>query len=180
MTPWTAACQASLSITNSRSSLKLVSIELVMPSSHLILCTPLFLSPSIFPRIRVFSSEWTLHEVAKVLKFQLQHQSFQWIFRTDFLTDFCLSRYMHAWVLSHSVVLTLCNPMDCSPPGSSAHGIPRQEYWSGLSFPSPGDLPNLKNSCCASRLLEISYFPIDWFDKYSLVLSTVPQTLSGK
>ena len=53
-TPWTAARQASLSITNSRSLLKLMSIESVMPSSHLILCCPLFLLPSIFPSIRVF------------------------------------------------------------------------------------------------------------------------------
>ena len=60
MTPWTAACQASLSITNSQSSLKLTSIELVMPSSHLILCHPLFLLPSILPSIRVFSNESTL------------------------------------------------------------------------------------------------------------------------
>ena len=59
MTPWTATRQASLSITNSRSSLKLVSIESVMPSSHLILCRPLLL-PSIFPSIRVFSSESVL------------------------------------------------------------------------------------------------------------------------
>ena len=53
-TPWTAARQASLSITNSRSSLKLMSIELVMPSNHLILCRPLLLPPSIFPSIRAF------------------------------------------------------------------------------------------------------------------------------
>ena len=59
-TPWTAACQASLSITNSRSLLKLMSIELVMPSNHLILCRPLLLLPSIFPSIRVFSSESVL------------------------------------------------------------------------------------------------------------------------
>ena len=57
MTPWTAACQASLSITNSWSSLKLMSVESVMPSNHLILCRPLLLLPSIFPSIRVFSSE---------------------------------------------------------------------------------------------------------------------------
>ena len=56
-TPWTAACQASLSITNSWSLLKLMSIESVMPSSHLILCHPLLFLPSIFPSIRVFSSE---------------------------------------------------------------------------------------------------------------------------
>ena len=58
-TPWTAACQASLSITNSQSLLKLISIELVMPSNHLILCCPLFL-PSVFPSIRVFSKESVL------------------------------------------------------------------------------------------------------------------------
>ena len=56
-TPWTAAHQASLSITNSRRLLKLVSIKLVMPSSHLILCHPRLLSPLIFPSIRVFSNE---------------------------------------------------------------------------------------------------------------------------
>ena len=59
-TPWIAALQASLSITNSRSSLKLMSIESVMPSSHLILCHPLFLRPPIPPIIRVFSNESTL------------------------------------------------------------------------------------------------------------------------
>ena len=59
--PWTAACQASLSITNSGSLLKLTSIESVMASSHLILCHPLLLLPSIFPSIRVFSNESALH-----------------------------------------------------------------------------------------------------------------------
>ena len=57
VTPWTAERQASLSITNSLSLLKLISIELVMPSNHLILCHPLLLQPSIFPSIRVFSNE---------------------------------------------------------------------------------------------------------------------------
>ena len=61
VTPWTAAHQASLSITNSQSLLKLMPIELVMPSNHLILCHPLLLLPSIFPSIRVFSSESALH-----------------------------------------------------------------------------------------------------------------------
>ena len=59
-TPWTAACQASLSITKSQSLLKLMSIESVMPSSHLILCWPLFPLPSIFPSIRVFLNESAL------------------------------------------------------------------------------------------------------------------------
>ena len=61
VTPWTAARQASLSITNCQSLLKLMSIELVMPSNHLILCRPLLLPPSIFSRVRVFSSESVLH-----------------------------------------------------------------------------------------------------------------------
>ena len=60
-TPWIAARQASLSITNAQSSLRLTSIELVMSSSHLILCRPLLLLPPIPPRIRVFSNESTLH-----------------------------------------------------------------------------------------------------------------------
>ena len=61
MTPWTVAHQASLSITNSQSLLKLMSIELVMPSNHLILCHLLLIPPSIFPSIRVFSNESLLH-----------------------------------------------------------------------------------------------------------------------
>ena len=59
-TPWTAACQASLSITNSWSLLRLMSIESVMPSNHLILYHPLLLLPSVFPSIRVFSNELAL------------------------------------------------------------------------------------------------------------------------
>ena len=150
MTPWSAACQASLSITNSCSLLKLMSIESVMPSNHLILCRPLLLPPSIFPESVQFSSvaqscltlcdpmnrstpglpvdhhlpeftqthvhrvsdaiqpshplscpsppapnpsqhqgliKWASYsrQVTKVLELQLQYQSFQWIFRTDFL-----------------------------------------------------------------------------------------------
>ena len=60
-TPWTAACQASLSITDSQSLLKLMFIELVMPSKHLIHCCPLLLPPPIFPSIRVFSNESVFH-----------------------------------------------------------------------------------------------------------------------
>ena len=61
VTPWTAACQASLSFTISQSLLKLMSIESVMPSYHLILCRPLLLLPPIPPSIRIFSNESTLH-----------------------------------------------------------------------------------------------------------------------
>ena len=93
VTPWSAPWQASLPIINFCSLLKLMSTESVMPSNHLILCRPL-LPPSIFPSIRVFSFfffqglfKWvsSSHQMAKVLEFQLQHQSFQWIFMTNFL-----------------------------------------------------------------------------------------------
>ena len=70
VTPWRAAHQASLSIINCQSLLKLMSIESVMPSNCLILCRPLFLPPSIFPSIRVFTNESA--QVATVLEFQLQ------------------------------------------------------------------------------------------------------------
>ena len=83
--PHEAAHQASLSITNSRSLPKLMSIESVMPSSHLILCRPLLLLPPIPPSIRVFSHKSTA--VAKVLEFQLQHQSFQRTPKTDLLQN---------------------------------------------------------------------------------------------
>ena len=82
-TPWITARQASLSITNSQSSLKLMSIESVMPSSHLILCRPLLLLPPIPPSIRVFSNESTLH--MRWPKYC--HQSFQWTPRTDLLQN---------------------------------------------------------------------------------------------
>ena len=80
-TPWIVACQASLSITNSRSSLRLTSIESVMPSSHLILCRPLLLLPPIPPSIRVFSTEsplcmrWPCEALASVLPMNIQDWS---------------------------------------------------------------------------------------------------------
>ena len=83
--PRTAARQASLSITNFQSLLKFMAITSVMQSNHLILCRPLHLPPSVFPSIRLFSKVSSSHQAAKVLEFQLQNQSFQWISRTDFL-----------------------------------------------------------------------------------------------
>ena len=81
--PWTAAHQASLSITNSQSLLKSMSIESVIPSHHL--SSPSL--PAFSPSQHQGLFQWisSLHQVAKVLEFQLQHQSFRWIFRTDFL-----------------------------------------------------------------------------------------------
>ena len=65
--------------------LKVLAIRLVMPSNHLIFCHSLLLLPSVFPSIRVFKWVSSSHQVAKVLEFQLKHQSVQWIFRTDSL-----------------------------------------------------------------------------------------------
>ena len=82
--PWIAARQASLSITNSQSSLKPMSIKSVMPSSHLILCRSLLLLPPIPPSIRVFSTESVLHiRWPKYWSFSIR-PSFQWTCRTDF------------------------------------------------------------------------------------------------
>ena len=80
--PWTAACQDTLSFTNSWSLLKLMSMESVMTSNHLILCHPLLLLPSISPSSRAFSNELDLH--IRWPK-KLHHPSFQWKFRVDFL-----------------------------------------------------------------------------------------------
>ena len=84
VTPWTVAHQASLSFTISWSLHKFMSFESVILSNHLILCHSLLLLPSIFPRISFFQWVGSLHEVAKVLELQLQHQSFQWIVKVDF------------------------------------------------------------------------------------------------
>ena len=82
---WHHGLQASLSITNYQSLLKFMSIEWMMPSKHLTLCRLLLLWPSIFRSIRSFRKLSSLHQVGKVLDIQIQHQSFQWIFRIDFL-----------------------------------------------------------------------------------------------
>ena len=86
-TPWTAARQACLSITNSQSLLKLMSIVLVMQSSHLTLCCPS--SPDLnLPQDQgLFKWISSSHQIAKVLEFQFQHRSFQWTPRTDLLYD---------------------------------------------------------------------------------------------
>ena len=83
VTPWPAACQASLSISNYRILLKLMSIESVMPYNHLILCHPFLLPPSSFPESGSFPIVGSSHQVAGVL--ELQHQS--WIFRPHFFQD---------------------------------------------------------------------------------------------
>ena len=125
--PWTTAHQAPLSITNSRTLLKLKSIESVMPSNHLILCGPLLLLPSIFPSIRAFSKDWALCKEAKVLELQFQYQSFQWTFRTDFLQD---------WL-----VWSLCSPRDSQElsPTPQLKRINSSSLLSGLALTSIHD-----------------------------------------
>ena len=84
VTPWTAAHQASLFFIISWSLLKLMSIESMMPSKHLILCCPLLLLSSIFPSIKVFSKKSALH-IRWTKYLELRHQSFQWIVKVYFL-----------------------------------------------------------------------------------------------
>ena len=106
VTPWTAAWQAFLSITNSQSLLKLMSIKSVMPPNHLILCCPFLLLPSIFPPNRIFSNESTFHiRRPKYLRFSISFSS----------------GYSGLISLKFSSVAqscpTLCDTMDCSIPG---------------------------------------------------------------
>ena len=99
-----------------------------MPSNHLILCHPVLLLPSISATMRVFSNGLgPLQKVTKVLELQLQHQSFQWIFRIDFLA---VQEILKSLLQNHNSVqfssvtqscLTLCNPMDCSTPSFPVH-----------------------------------------------------------
>ena len=125
-----------------RSLLKLRSTESVIPSHHLVLCHPLLLLSSIFPSIRVFFSESALCQVAKVLELQVQHQSFHWIFRVDFLWDWptwspCSRRDSQESLSApqfksiNSLVLSLL----CDPTLTSVH-----DYWKTvlllLSHPS--------------------------------------------
>ena len=106
-TPWITARQASLSITNSRSSLKPMSIELVMPFNHLILCRPLLLLPSIFPSIRVFSNELALRiRWPKYWRFSLsimpsnEHSGL--IFRMDYLDLLAVQGTLKSLLQHHS------------------------------------------------------------------------------
>ena len=136
VTPWTAAHQASLSITNSQSLFKLMSIESVMPSNHLILCCPLLFLPSIFPSIRVYSNESALHITGQSTGVSAS----SWVLPMNIQDWFPLG--WAGWislpskglwrVFSNTTVQKqkslqsspiLCDPMDCNPPGSSVHEI---------------------------------------------------------
>ena len=98
-TPWTAACQASLSITYSQSLLKLMSIESVMPSNHLILCRPLLLLPSIFPSIRVFSNESALRiRWPKYSSFSFSISPYVMLLGVISLISFDLEHFLHIFL----------------------------------------------------------------------------------
>ena len=112
-----------LSFTISWSLLKLTSIQLVILSNYFILRHPLLLLPSIFPSIRVFSN----HQVAKVLELQLQHQSFQWIFRVDFLYE-----NMHI-ELNLNDISEAVPHLGCLKTGKSCHRLLLTKYEMGIS-----------------------------------------------
>ena len=130
VTPWTAAHHASLSITNSRSLPKLMSIESVMPTNHLIPCCPLLLLPSIFPSIRVFSNESALCiRWPKYWSFSFnispsnEHPGLI-SFRMNWLDLLAIQGTLKNLLQHHSSkASTLCNPLDYTPAGSSVHGI---------------------------------------------------------
>ena len=143
-TPWTAACQASLSITNSQSLLRLMSIESVMPSNHFILCRPLLLLPSIFPSIRVFSSESVLHiKWPKYWNFSFSinpsnEYSGLISFRMDWLDLLAVQGTLKSLLQHHSLKASIlwCSSFYMIQLTSVHHYW--KNYWSGLPFPSPG------------------------------------------
>ena len=141
VTPWTATRPASLSISNSQSLFKLRSTQLVMPSNHLILYHPLLLLPSVFPSKRVFSDE-------SVLRIRWpKYWSFSFSISPSNEYSGLISFRMNwldllAGQESSQSCLTFWDPIDCCLPGASVHGIFQAEYWSGLPFPSPGDILN--------------------------------------
>ena len=170
-TPWTVARQVSLSITNSRNLLKLMSIELVMPSSYLILCRPLLLPPSVFPSIRVFSNELALHiRWSKYWSFSFSispsnDYSALISFRFDWFDLLAVPRvtsYLSKVLVTQSC-LTFCDSLDFTRQAPLSMGFSRQEHWSGLPCPLPEDLPDpgtkpgsLASPAVASRFFTIS------------------------
>ena len=141
VTPWIAARQASLSITNSRSSLRLTSIDSVMPSTHLILCRPLLLLPTIPPSIRVFSNESTLHmRWPKYWSFSFRIIPSKEIpglisFRMDWLdllaVQGTLKSLLHTTVQKHQFFGT----QPSSQSNSHIHTWPQEKPWPWLDGP---------------------------------------------
>ena len=136
-TPWTAARQASLSITNSQSLFKLMSIELVIPSNHLILCHPLLLLPSIFPSIRVFSNEsvlcirWPKYWSFSFSISPSNEYSGLISFRMDWLDVLAVQGTLNSLLQHHSSKASIlwCSAFFISPTLTSIH-----DYWKNHSF----------------------------------------------
>ena len=160
---WTARLQASLSFTNSQIQIRLMSIELMMPSNHLILCCPLLLLLSIFPSIRIFSNElalciWWLQCQSLSISPSNEYSGMTF-FRVDWfdllavqgtLKSLLQHHSLKASILQHSAFLLLLLLLSlfsrvrlCATPQTAAHqgslslGFSRQEHWSVLPFPSP-------------------------------------------
>ena len=158
--PWTVAPQASLPLTICQSLLELMSIESVMLSNHLILYRPLLL-PSIFASIRVFSNESALH-----IRWP-EYWGFS--FSTSPSNEYSgLISFRIDWFdlpAVESEVAQLCpilgDPTDCNLPAPLSMGFSRQEYWSGLLFPSPGHLPSPgiepRSPHCGQMLYHLSH-----------------------
>ena len=135
--PWTAACQASLSITNSQSLLKFMSIESVMPSNHLILCHLLLVLPSIFPSIRVFSNKSALHiRWPKYWGFSFSispsnEYSGLISFRMDWLDLLAVQETLNSLLQHHSSKASIASVLSFlySPTLTSIH-----DYWKNHSF----------------------------------------------
>ena len=190
MTPWTATCQASLSITNSQSLLKCMFVKSVMPSNHLILCRPLLLLPSVFLRIRVFSNESVPHirwpeywsfsisssnEYSGLIFFRID--SFYLLAVQRILKNLLQHHSSKASILQCSVFLMvqLSHPWTVACMASLSLEFSRQGCWSGLPFLSPGDLPNpgieLGSSALQADSLPSSHqgspFKLTWPENFS-------------
>ena len=163
VTPWTATHQDSLSITNSQSLLKLMSIKSVMPSNHLILCCPLLLLPSIFPSIRVFSNEsvlcirwpkyWSFsftispsNEYSEMISFRIDWFDLPVVQGTlkNLLQHhnskssilWCSAFFMLLLLSRVSHVWLFTTPWTVAHQAPPSMGFSRQDYWSGLPLPS--------------------------------------------
>ena len=129
VTPWTAAHQASLSITNFQSLFKLISIESVMPSNHLILCHPLLCLPSIFPSIRVFSNESVLH-IRWTFSFSISPSnkySGLISFRMDWLDLFAIQGTLKSLLQHHSLKASFFGAQLSSQSNSHIHTWPLEK-----------------------------------------------------
>jgi len=137
VTPWIAAHQASLSITNSRSSLRLTTIESVMPSSHLILCHPLLLLPPIPPSIRVFSNEptlymrWPKYWSLSFSIFPSKEIPGLIFFKMDWLDLLAVQGTLKSLLQHHSSKASILRPLSflCSPTLASIH-----DHWKNHSL----------------------------------------------